>query len=48
MWWVVGPHVTPAELWERAIHANWERTQRQLLIERAYGPPRRLSLEPEA
>lgn len=48
MWWVGGPHVTPPELWEGAIHANWERTQRQLLIERAYGPPRRLSLEPEA
>jgi hypothetical protein len=47
MWWVGSADQTPEELWERSIQANWERTQRQLLIERAYGPPRRLVLEPE-
>jgi hypothetical protein len=45
MWWV-DETASPSELWERAIHANWERTQRQLLIERAYGSPRRLTFEP--
>ncbi|MGH3102756.1 MAG: hypothetical protein ACRDN6_01490 [Gaiellaceae bacterium] len=45
MWWVGSEAQSPEELWERAIHANWERMQRQLLIERAYGPPRRFSLE---
>jgi peptidoglycan/xylan/chitin deacetylase (PgdA/CDA1 family) len=47
MWWVGSQEERPEELWERAILANWERTQRQLLVERAYGPPRRLVLEPE-
>jgi hypothetical protein len=47
MWWV-DPELSAPELWNRAIHAEWERTQRQLLIERAYGPPRRMTLEPGA
>jgi hypothetical protein len=47
MWWVGGHDLTPPELWERSIEAEWERSQEQLLIERAYGPPRRLTLEPE-
>jgi hypothetical protein len=47
MWWVGGPSFSAPELWERAILADWERSQRQLLIERAYGPPRRLALEPD-
>ena len=47
MWWV-DPELSAPDLWNRALHAEWERTQRQLLIERAYGPPRRMLLEPEA
>lgn len=47
MWWVGEAHESPGELWNRAILANWDRSQRQLLAtERAYGPPRRLVLEP--
>lgn len=46
MWWVE-PTATAPELWERAVEAEWERSQEQLLIERAYGPPRRLRLERE-
>jgi hypothetical protein len=45
MWWVGSGAETPADLWDRSIHAAWERTQRQLSIERAYGPQRRLVLE---
>ena len=47
MWWVGDEGKTPAELWDRAVRAQWERAQRQLLVERAYGPPRTLVLEPE-
>ncbi|MEP6811473.1 MAG: NAD-dependent epimerase/dehydratase family protein [Actinomycetota bacterium] len=49
MWWV-GDGETPQErLWDRAILANWERAQEQLLVvERAYGPRRRLKIEPSA
>jgi hypothetical protein len=45
MWWV-GDGDTPREqLWDRAVLAVWERAQEQLLVERAYGPRRRLRLE---
>jgi hypothetical protein len=47
MWWIGGPALSPPELWERSVLAEWERTQRQLLIERAYGPPRTMRLEPQ-
>ena len=45
VWWL-DPDAPPQELWERAILANWERSQEQLLRhEGAYGPPRTLRLE---
>lgn len=46
MWWV-DAEASPPELWDRAIAADWDRAQAQLLIERAYGPPRTLTLTSE-
>jgi hypothetical protein len=46
MWWVGAADTPPSALWERSILADWERSQQQLLVERAYGPTRRMRLEP--
>jgi hypothetical protein len=46
MWWIGDDPASTEMLWERAILANWERAQRQLLAtERAYGEPRVLRIE---
>ncbi|MCA8925483.1 MAG: hypothetical protein KDD82_26990 [Planctomycetes bacterium] len=48
MWWAGTREEPAARGWDRVILANWERSQAQLLAtERAFGPRRRLILEPE-
>jgi hypothetical protein len=48
MWWVAEPGRGTEELWERALQANLERMQEQLLIERGYGGERAFLIEPAA
>jgi hypothetical protein len=47
MWWVGEEGESTFELWDRALLANWHRSQRQLLTtERGYGPARTVALAP--